>query len=439
MGRMVGYLVGALDIHDIVLIGLMTEFGDPWLDAVRAGGTTERPAAAGGRDTHRARQSRLGRGGAGRGGAADDGRARPEPGGMTMLTDPMVVATLMSAAADVATPPIGVVAGHRHRRHQDGRPGRGRRRPRPGSGGTTHRPARAGAGGGRGRAGGAGGGGRRRTGTLRAVGVVVPGDVDPRTGIVRLAVNLDARDLPLGRVAGTGARRALLRGPRCARGGRVARCPPGCDRGPGLPEHRHGHRGGRRARRADPRRRQRPRGRDRPLCRRPGRARRAPAACAAAWRSSRPARPWRAPPPRRSTPARPPCCASGRPTTPITAAEVYAAADQGDALALRVTDVAAAAIARAVRSLVLSYGVATVVVGGGPSRAGGAFTRPLMDHLADERSASALVRRAFLGTVEVLPPDAQPTAWGAITVARIGLQQTHTTDDERREARLDET
>ena len=35
MGRMVGYLQGALDIHDIVLIGTMTEFGDLWLDAVR--------------------------------------------------------------------------------------------------------------------------------------------------------------------------------------------------------------------------------------------------------------------------------------------------------------------------------------------------------------------------------------------------------------------
>ncbi len=124
---------------------------------------------------------------------------------------------------------------------------------------------------------------------------------------------------------------------------------------------------------------------------------------------------------------------------PLTAADVYAAADQGDPLALRVTDVAAGAIARAVRSLVLSYGVATVVVGGGPSRAGVSFTRPLMDHLADERSASALMRRAFLGTVEVLPPDAQPTAWGAVTVARIGLQQTHTMDSERRDATLDET
>jgi N-acetylglucosamine repressor len=35
LGRMLGHLVGTLDIHDIVLIGSMTAFGEPWLDAVR--------------------------------------------------------------------------------------------------------------------------------------------------------------------------------------------------------------------------------------------------------------------------------------------------------------------------------------------------------------------------------------------------------------------
>ncbi len=35
LGRMVGCLVGTLDIHDIVLIGTMTAFGDAWLEAVR--------------------------------------------------------------------------------------------------------------------------------------------------------------------------------------------------------------------------------------------------------------------------------------------------------------------------------------------------------------------------------------------------------------------
>ena len=35
LGRMLGHLVGTLDIHDIVLIGTMTAFGERWLDAVR--------------------------------------------------------------------------------------------------------------------------------------------------------------------------------------------------------------------------------------------------------------------------------------------------------------------------------------------------------------------------------------------------------------------
>ena len=61
-----------------------------------------------------------------------------------------------------------------------------------------------------------------------------------------------------------------------------------------------------------------------------------------------------------------------------------------------------------------------------------------MRYLAEERSASALVRRAFLGTVEVLAPDAQPTTWGAISVARFGLQQTLHIDSERRQARSDD-
>ena len=36
LGRMLGHLVGTLDIHDIVLIGSMTAFGEPWLEAVRS-------------------------------------------------------------------------------------------------------------------------------------------------------------------------------------------------------------------------------------------------------------------------------------------------------------------------------------------------------------------------------------------------------------------
>jgi glucokinase len=356
---------------------------------------------------------------------------------MTMLTDPMVAATRMSTSADVATPPAGVVAGIDIGGTKTaalvvdgddrvlGRAERPTDRSAPVRVAVeTARAALAAA--------------AVPAGLLQAVGVVVPGDVDPGTGIVRLAVNLDARDLPLGqsmarelgvpcfvdhdvraaaawlaaRPGGTGDLAYLSIGTGIAAGvvlggqilvgdnglaGEIGHCV------------------------ADP---------DGPLCpcglrgcleviaSGPAVARAAIEALEAGAVSVLRAR---------------------SASTPITAAEVYAAAGHGDELALHVTDAAAGAIARAVRSLVLSYGVATVVVGGGPSRAGGPFTRPLMDHLADERSASALMRRAFLGTVEVLPPDAQPTAWGAVTVARLGFQRTITMDSERREARLEET
>ncbi len=274
-------------------------------------------------------------------------------------------------------------------------------------------------------------------GPLRAVGVAVPGEVDARSGTVRLAINLDARDLPLGallaqalgapcfvehdaraaavwlgaRPGSTGDLAYLSIGTGIAAGVILDGLPLAGDNGlAGEIGHCV----------ADP---------DGPPC--PCGLRGCLEAIAAGPAVARAAQA---------------AIDSGELSVltelaaegPLTTEAVYAAADQGDALALRVVATAAAAIGRAVRSLVLSYGVARVVIGGGPSRAGDAFTRPLMRYLADERSASALVRRAFLGTVEVLAPDAQPTSWGAITVARYGLQQTHPIDSERRQARPDE-
>ena len=75
------------------------------------------------------------------------------------------------------------------------------------------------------------------------------------------------------------------------------------------------------------------------------------------------------------------------------------------------------------RGLALTYGVRRVIIGGGPTRAGAAFSDPLMGHLDQERAASPLVRRAVPDMVELLPANADATAWGAVTVARIGLER----------------
>ena len=64
-------------------------------------------------------------------------------------------------------------------------------------------------------------------------------------------------------------------------------------------------------------------------------------------------------------------------TTDPTAVDVFAAAEAGDAVAARLVDRAAAAIARMVHELVLAYDVELVVIGGGISRAGA----PLLDRI----------------------------------------------------------
>ncbi len=273
--------------------------------------------------------------------------------------------------------------------------------------------------------------------TLRAVGVAVPGDVDGGSGVVRLAVNLDARDLPLGPlltqalgapcfVEHDARAAAVWLGARPGSNGDLAYLSIGTGIAAGVilgGQPLAGDNGlageiGHCV--ADP---------DGPVC--PCGLQGCLEAIASGPAVARAAHTG---------------VKAGEPTllrdhaaaSPLTAVDVYAAAAAGDPLAERVTATAAAAVARAARSLVLSYGVARVVIGGGPSRAGEAFTGPLMRALAEERSASALVRRAFLGTVEVLPPDAQPTAWGAISVARFGLHRTSHIESERRQARPDD-
>ncbi len=272
---------------------------------------------------------------------------------------------------------------------------------------------------------------------VRAIGVAVPGEVDGRSGMVRLAVNLDARDLPLGPlltqalgvpcfVEHDARAAAVWLGARPGSSGDLAYLSIGTGIAAGVildGQPLAGDNGlageiGHCV--ADP---------DGPLC--PCGLQGCLEAIASGPAVARAAQ--------AAIDAGEPTLLRDHPGTgSLTAVDVYAAAAAGDPLAVRVTAIAAAAIARAARSLVLSYGVATVVIGGGPSRAGEAFSRPLMRSLAEERTASALVRRAFLGTVEVLAPDAQPTAWGAISVARFGLQQTLHIDSERRQARSDD-
>ncbi|MGH2428533.1 MAG: ROK family protein [Candidatus Limnocylindria bacterium] len=108
-------------------------------------------------------------------------------------------------------------------------------------------------------------------------------------------------------------------------------------------------------------------------------------------------------------------------STPETA-EVYRAAAAGDSLATEIAERAAGHLARAVRGLALGFGVPRIVIGGGVSRAGRPFRDPLMAAIERERVASPLVHRAIAHDAIEILDDARPVgALGAAAVARRGI------------------
>ena len=115
---------------------------------------------------------------------------------------------------------------------------------------------------------------------------------------------------------------------------------------------------------------------------------------------------------------------AGRPTTmagnpALTAIDVYSAAAAGDPLATELIDDVGRRLAWAVHVLVMTYDVERVVIGGGVSHAGAPFATPIHRELARMRGASALAGELLpADIVEILPAEAEAGAWGAVAVAR---------------------
>jgi predicted NBD/HSP70 family sugar kinase len=106
-----------------------------------------------------------------------------------------------------------------------------------------------------------------------------------------------------------------------------------------------------------------------------------------------------------------------------TPQEVYAAAVAGDPHATDLVEDVGRLLAWAIHTLVMTYDVERVVVGGGVSHAGDAFERPLRRELDRLRAASEQAGQLLpADIVDVLPPDAEAGAWGAVAVARKHLQ-----------------
>jgi predicted NBD/HSP70 family sugar kinase len=114
--------------------------------------------------------------------------------------------------------------------------------------------------------------------------------------------------------------------------------------------------------------------------------------------------------------------AAGRSTTltsEATAADVFEAANEGDELANEITTRLGEHLARTVRGLVLTLGIQRIVIGGGVAGGGDALLTPIKQALHRERLNSPLVETAFAdASLELLPPDLEPGARGAAAIAR---------------------
>ena len=114
--------------------------------------------------------------------------------------------------------------------------------------------------------------------------------------------------------------------------------------------------------------------------------------------------------------------ASGRQSTlgpDATPTDVFRAAQAGDALATELATTFAELLARAIRGLVLTLGVSYVVIGGGVAGAGEALLGPVLEAIGRERESSPLVEAAFADArVELLSPQIEAGARGAAAIAR---------------------
>ncbi|KAA3657205.1 MAG: ROK family protein [Chloroflexi bacterium] len=116
----------------------------------------------------------------------------------------------------------------------------------------------------------------------------------------------------------------------------------------------------------------------------------------------------------------------GAPTSPdkITAGHVYTAAQSGNKAAQQIIQYVSRTIARTIQWLIMSYDIDKVLLGGGVARDGDAFLQPILHELAHLRMQSTLAREMLLDEkVARIPSDFNAGVWGAIWLAKQAVQQ----------------
>jgi glucokinase len=102
----------------------------------------------------------------------------------------------------------------------------------------------------------------------------------------------------------------------------------------------------------------------------------------------------------------------------ITTQAVFAAAAEGDALALQIVETAARYLSQAVQWLVMGYDVERVVLGGGVLRSRDVMAPALLRNIQRLRESSALASHMLPEEkIVLLPEDFNPGVWGAVRLA----------------------
>ena len=110
--------------------------------------------------------------------------------------------------------------------------------------------------------------------------------------------------------------------------------------------------------------------------------------------------------------------------SPLTAKDVYIAANNGDPLAQKIVNRVSHYLSRTIQWLIMSYDVEKVVLGGGVASAGTAFLNPILQELSQLRRQSPLAKQMLSAEkIMLLPKGFNAGVWGAILLAQSGDQQ----------------
>jgi glucokinase len=104
---------------------------------------------------------------------------------------------------------------------------------------------------------------------------------------------------------------------------------------------------------------------------------------------------------------------------PLTVTAVYQAAEAGDQAARAVVEQVSGYLARAIQLLIMSYDVEKVILGGGVAQMGERFLQPILRELAQLRQQSALATLMLPDErITCLPAGYNAGVWGGVMLAR---------------------